>query len=188
MLAALSARVPRVEFEFRRRFGDEEDDSDEDEERGKEGDDYESDDGNGNAKDVAMTPPKGHATMETTEKTKKKTMARKTASFEDGAQSDEEEGEEEEMLLFGTIGSTEKTIEIDVTKCAEQMSIAFERCKGLSLSLLERAKKIGRRGRNSGSDKRMSGKRWNNGAYERGGDAKRRGQTKADMRNYYVES
>ena len=75
MLAALSARVPRVEFEFRRRFGDEEEDSDEDEERGKEGDDYESDDyddGNGNAKDVAMTPPKGHATMETTEKTKKK--------------------------------------------------------------------------------------------------------------------
>ena len=40
MLAALSARVPRVEFEFRRRFGDEEEDSDEDEERGKEGDDY----------------------------------------------------------------------------------------------------------------------------------------------------
>ena len=29
-------------------------------------------------------------------------------SFEDGAQSDEEEGEEEEMSLFGTIGSTEK--------------------------------------------------------------------------------
>jgi len=192
MLAALSARVPRVEFEFRRRFGDEEEDSDEDEERGKEGDDYESDDddddGNGNAKDVAMTPPKGHATMETTEKTKKKTMARKIASFEDGAQSDEEGGEEEEMLLFGTIGSTEKTIEIDVTKCAEQMSTAFERCKGLSLSLLECAKKLGRIGRNSGSDKRMSGKRWNNGAYERGGDAKRRGQTKADMRNYYVES
>ena len=68
------------------------------------------------------------------------------------------------------------------------MSIAFERCKGLGLSLLERVKKIGRIGRNSGSDKRMSGKRWNNEAYSAGGDAKRRGQTKADMRNYYVES
>ena len=56
----------------------------------------------GNAKDVAMTPPKGHATMETTEKTKKQN----NGTFR--GQSDEEEGEEEEMHEHG------KTIEIDV--------------------------------------------------------------------------
>jgi len=72
----------------------------------------------------------------------------RVVSFDDGTFSDEEVeeegGDDEEMLLFGTIiGSSEKSIEIDLTKCAEKMRLVLERCTRMGMSLVECARAVG---------------------------------------------
>ena len=207
MLSALKALgVPRFEFEFRRSATDssssedeeEDENTGEDEEkRGKKDDDFDFDD------DDSMTPPRKQPEMSSSlrkngtrggDKDTKSRLGKKNrvVSFDDGTFSDEEVeeegGDDDEMLLFGTItGSSEKSIEIDLTKCAEKMRLVLERCTRMGMSLVECARAVGSNGRYS-HRKRISSKNRNGGAsstYGRGG----RGRDKAsDVKSYYVES
>ena len=214
LLRAVRARVPRFEFEFRRGDGssydddddddddgdyDEHyDDDDDDEAEGEDDDDYDKSNLKENAEEkMFTTPPKKQIGMEmpASEREKKK-KKKKTSrvSFDDGtvfSDDEEEEEEEEEMLLFGTIGSREKSIEIDLTRCTEQIGLGLERCKRTSISVFECVRELGSSGRRSGDRKRV-GSRSRNGsasslasAYGRGG---RYGDTASDMKSYYVES
>ena len=205
LLRAVRARVPRFEFEFRRGDGssyDDDDDYDEyyddDEAEGGEDDDddYDKSSLKENAEEkMFTTPPKKQIGMEmaASEREKKKKKKTSRVSFDDGTvfSDDEEDGEEEneeELLLFG---SREKSIEIDLTRCAEQIGLGLERCKRTSISVFECIRELGSSGRRSG-DRKRGGSRSRNGsassfasAYGRGG---RYGDTASDMKSYYVES
>jgi len=202
--------VPRFEFEFRRGDGssyddddddydddyddhyDEDDDDDEAKRGGEEEDDYNKSGERDSEEKMFTTPPKKQTGMEkpTSEREKKKKKTSRV-SFDDGTvfSDDEEDGEEEneeEMLLFGTIGSREKSIEIDLTRCAEQIGLGLERCKRTSISIFECVRELG------SSDRKRGGSRSRNGSassfasvYGRGG---RYGDTASDMKSYYVES
>ena len=184
MLSALKARVPRFEFEFRRSTTDssssedeeEDENTEEDEEkRGKKDDDFDDVDDD----DDSMTPPRKQPEMSSSlrkngtrggDRNTKSRLGKKNrvVSFDDGTFSDEEVeeegGDDEEMLLFGTIsGSSEKSIEIDLTKCAEKMRLVLERCTRMGISLVECARAVGSDGRYS-NRKRMSSKNRNGGA------------------------
>ena len=210
MLSALKARVPRFEFEFRRSAtssssedDDEEDENKEEDEekRGKKDDDFDDDDD-----DDSMTPPRKQPEMSSSlrkngtrggDRNTKSRLGKKNrvVSFDDGTFSDEELKEEdggddddEEMLLFGTIiGSSEKSIEIDLTKCAEKMRLVLERCKRMGMSLVECARAAGSNGRYS-NRKRMSSKSRDGGASSTYGRGGRGGDKASDMKSYYVES
>ena len=207
MLSALKARVPRFEFEFRRSTTDssssedeEDENKEEDEEkRGKKDDDFDDDDD-----DDSMTPPRKQPAMSSSlrknngtrggDRTTKSRLGKKNrvVSFDDGTFSDEEVeeegGDDEEMLLFGTIiGSSEKSIEIDLTKCAEKMRLVLERCTRMGMSLVECARAVGSDGRYS-NRKRMSSKSRNGGASSTFGRGGRGGDKASDMKSYYVES
>ena len=197
--------MPRFEFEFRRGDGssyDDDDDYDEyyddDEAEGGEDDDddYDKSSLKENAEEkMFTTPPKKQIGMEmaASEREKKKKKKTSRVSFDDGTvfSDDEEDGEEEneeELLLFG---SREKSIEIDLTRCAEQIGLGLERCKRTSISVFECIRELGSSGRRSG-DRKRGGSRSRNGsassfasAYGRGG---RYGDTASDMKSYYVES
>ena len=203
MLSALKARVPRFEFEFRRSTTDssssedeEDENTEEDEEkRGKKDDDFDDDD--------SMTPPRKQPAMSSSlrkngtrggDKDTKSRLGKKNrvVSFDDGTFSDEEVeeegGDDEEMLLFGTIiGSSEKSIEIDLTKCAEKMRLVLERCTRMGMSLVECARAVGSNGRYS-HRKRISSKNRNGGASSTYGRGGRGGDKASDMKSYYVES
>jgi len=200
--------VPRFEFEFRRGDGSsyddddddyddyddhyDEDDDDEAKRGGEEEDDYNKSGERDSEEKMFTTPPKKQTGMEkpTSEREKKKKKTSRV-SFDDGTvfSDDEEDGEEEneeEMLLFGTIGSREKSIEIDLTRCAEQIGLGLERCKRTSISIFECVRELG------SSDRKRGGSRSRNGsasslasANGRGG---RYGDTASDMKSYYVES
>ena len=203
--------MPRFEFEFRRGDGSSYDDDDDDygddyddyddhydeAKRGGEEDDYNKSGERDSEEKMFTTPPKMLTGMEipTSEREKKKKKTSRV-SFDDGTvfSDDEEDGEEEneeEMLLFGTIGSREKSIEIDLTRCAEQIGLGLERCKRTSISIFECVRELGSSGRRS-SDRKRGGSRSRNGSassfasvYGRGG---RYGDTASDMKSYYVES
>ena len=205
MLSALKARVPRFKFEFRRSTTDssssedeEDENKEEDEEkRGKKDDDFDFDD------DDSMTPPRKQPEMSSSlrkngtrggDRNTKSRLGKKNrvVSFDDGTFSDEEVeeegGDDEEMLLFGTIsGSSEKSIEIDLTKCAEKMRLVLERCTRMGISLVECARAVGSNGRYS-NRKRMSSKNRNGGASSTYGRGGRGGDKASDMKSYYVES
>ena len=206
MLSALKARVPRFEFEFRRSATDssssedeEDENTEEDEEkRGKKDDDFDDDDD-----DDSMTPPRKQPAMSSSlrkngtrggDKDTKSRLGKKNrvVSFDDGTFSDEEVeeegGDDDEMLLFGTIiGSSEKSIEIDLTKCAEKMRLVLERCTRMGMSLVECARAVGSNGRYS-HRKRISSKNRNGGASSTYGRGGRGGDKASDMKSYYVES
>ena len=135
----------------------------------KKDDDFDDD-------DDSTTPPRKQPTMSSSlrkngtrggDKDTKSRLGKKNrvVSFDDGTFSDEEVeeegGDDEEMLLFGTIiGSSEKSIEIDLTKCAEKMRLVLERCTRMGMSLVECARAVGSNGRYS-HRKRISSKNRN---------------------------